>query len=130
MSVIPELRSFGLKRANFVECFIPLQKCVNQNHKEQGHFKVFVFKKIIGSKKWLITLCMCLLFMYVKQKCNFYFQKYDILVIFTDFYVRLTLFWLIFFLYPDPVRDRHHWYGSGFTPLFCSCICFKRETLF
>ena len=33
----------------------------------------------------LIMLCMSLLFMCVKQKCNFYFQKYDILLIFYRF---------------------------------------------
>ena len=36
--------------------------------------------------------------MCVKQKCNFYFFKYDILVIFTDFYVSFMILTYLFLL--------------------------------
>ena len=51
---------------------------------------------------------MKLLFICVNQKCNFYFQKYDILVIFVDFY---AMIWIreakMKQIRPDP--DPHHW---------------------
>ena len=41
---------------------------------------------VLIQKKLLIMLCMKLLFMCMKQKCNFYFQQYDVRVTFVDFY--------------------------------------------
>ena len=64
-----------------------------------------------------------LIFMCFKQKSNLYFFKYDILLIFIDFYVSFPCFWQIFAtririidtdpggqmirIRPDP--DPHHW---------------------
>ena len=57
----------------------------------------------------MLCMSLCeLIIMCLKQKCNFYFQKYDTLVIFIDFMWVSHDFYL-FFCYPDP----HHWYGSG-----------------
>ena len=55
-----------------------------------------ISKKLFCSKKWLIILCMKLLFMCVTQKHNFYFQNYDILLIFVDSHVSFPEFLLIF----------------------------------
>ena len=63
----------------------------------------------------IIMLCMSLLFICVKQKCNFYFQKYDILVIFNN--LGFPWFWLIC-CYPDPdpgAQNDLDPTGSGFT---------------
>ena len=61
---------------------------------------LFALQKILMHQKLRIMLCNKLSFVCVKLKCNFYFQKSDILVIFVDFY--MVLFYN--FGYPDP----HH----------------------
>ena len=63
--------------------------------------------KLICSKKLLIMLCMSLLFMCVKQKCNFYFKD-------TIFWWLLSIFkWVShvferFFCYPDSDPGRQN----------------------
>ena len=72
----------------------PDPPCRPHNTKE---IKTFFLWKWICSKKWFYYGLYELIFMCVKQKCNFYFQKYDIMVIFIDFCVIFPLFWMIYF---------------------------------
>ena len=68
---------------------------------------------------------MGLLFMCVKHKCLFYFQKYDILLIFVDFYVSFPWFWLIFLLIIDTDPDPGSQNDADPDPHHCSEVTQK-----
>ena len=67
-------------------------------------------------KKWLIILCMSLLFKYVKQKCNFYYKK--LFMVIWSIFMWVSHEFLRILCYSDPddfYRSRSgsmslHWY--------------------
>ena len=64
-----------------------MQQCIDgSNHRQHTSLSSFPRKSSNTIKNLLIMLCMKLLFMCMKQKCNFYFQQYVVLVTFVDFY--------------------------------------------
>ena len=82
------------------------------NSRKYQTFRDFVTNKDYNAPKKgkIIMHCRSWIFMCVKQKCNFNFQVYNIMVISVAFYASFLWFWLIFF-YTRIRRLKR--YGSG-----------------
>ena len=74
----------------------PVKKMISGTGKYQ-----FFPDKNFNAKKRTFYALYGVIINCVKQNCNFYFQKYDILVIFVDFHVKF----FADFCYPDPGRQ-------------------------